>query len=63
MVYITGDCHGDFERFDIDNFAEQKEMIKNREKVHKIRPSVIYLMHGLAFMIGGKKIFTVGGDF
>lgn len=28
MVYITGDCHGDFERFDIDNFPEQKEMAK-----------------------------------
>lgn len=28
MVYITGDCHGDFERFDIDNFPEQKEMTK-----------------------------------
>ena len=28
MIYITGDCHGDFEKFDIDIFPEQKEMTK-----------------------------------
>ena len=29
MIYITGDCHGDFRRFSRDNFPEQREM--NRE--------------------------------
>ena len=29
MIYITGDCHGNFERFDIENFPEQKEMTKD----------------------------------
>lgn len=28
MIYITGDCHQDFERFNIDVFPEQKEMTK-----------------------------------
>ena len=29
MIYITGDCHGDFRRFNRECFPEQKEM--NRE--------------------------------
>ena len=29
MIYITGDCHGSFERFNTRNFPEQKEMAKN----------------------------------
>ena len=29
MIYITGDCHQDFERFNIDVFPEQKEMTKD----------------------------------
>jgi len=29
MVYITGDTHGDFSRFDTRNFPEQKEMTKD----------------------------------
>lgn len=28
MIYITGDCHRDFIRFDVENFPEQKEMTK-----------------------------------
>lgn len=28
MIYITGDCHGDFERFNTENFPEQYEMTK-----------------------------------
>lgn len=28
MIYITGDCHGDFRRFSTKNFPEQKEMAK-----------------------------------
>ena len=28
MIYITGDCHQDFERFITSNFPEQKEMTK-----------------------------------
>ena len=29
MIYITGDCHGDFSRFNSNNFPEQKEMTKD----------------------------------
>lgn len=29
MIYITGDCHGDFERFHKRIFPEQEEMTKN----------------------------------
>lgn len=28
MIYITGDCHCNFERFNTENFPEQKEMTK-----------------------------------
>lgn len=28
MIYITGDCHRNFDRFDIENFPEQKDMTK-----------------------------------
>lgn len=29
MIYITGDCHGNFERFNASIFPEQNEMTKN----------------------------------
>lgn len=29
MIYVTGDCHADFGKFNTDNFPEQKEMTKN----------------------------------
>lgn len=29
MIYITGDCHSNFERFNTRNFPEQKEMTKD----------------------------------
>ena len=29
MIYITGDCHSNFERFNTGNFPEQKEMTKD----------------------------------
>lgn len=29
MIFITGDCHSDFRRFDKENFPEQKEMNKD----------------------------------
>ena len=29
MIYITGDCHADFTKFDIENFPAQKEMTKD----------------------------------
>lgn len=29
MIYITGDCHGNFERFTEENFPEQKDMTKD----------------------------------
>ena len=28
MIFITGDCHGNFERFNPSIFPEQKEMTK-----------------------------------
>lgn len=28
MIYITGDCHRDFDKFNVDIFPEQKEMTK-----------------------------------
>jgi hypothetical protein len=37
MIYITGDCHSDFTRFNEDKFPIQSEMkngIKNLEKVN-----------------------------
>ena len=38
MIYITGDCHGDFEVFSTDIFYEQKEMKNQDEKIY--RPNV-----------------------
>ena len=29
MIYITGDCHADFRRFDTDIFPEQNDMTKD----------------------------------
>ena len=29
MIYITGDCHQDFERFNMKNFPEQREMTRD----------------------------------
>lgn len=29
MVYVTGDCHGDFRKFSTDSFPEQKEMTRD----------------------------------
>lgn len=29
MIYVTGDCHSDFVRFNKENFPEQEEMIKD----------------------------------
>ena len=29
MIYITGDCHGNFERFNASIFPEQNEMPKD----------------------------------
>lgn len=29
MIYITGDCHADFTKFNMENFPEQKEMTKD----------------------------------
>ena len=29
MIYITGDCHGDWTRFSMENFPEQKEMTRD----------------------------------
>lgn len=119
MIYIPGDCHAEYHKFNKENFPQQSEMTKddyvmicgdfggvwdagqesknekwwmnwleerpfttlfvdgNHEnfdrlnsypveqwhggKVHKIRPSVIHLMRGQVFELGGKKLFTFGG--
>ena len=53
MIYITGGCHRNYERFNTRNFPEQKEMTKD--------DYVIQLMRGQVFTIDGKKIFTFGG--
>lgn len=29
MIYVTGDCHGNFSKFTLKNFPEQKNMTKN----------------------------------
>ncbi len=29
MVFVTGDCHGEFQKFSTSSFPEQKEMIKD----------------------------------
>ena len=29
MIFLTGDCHSDFEKFTSKNFPEQKKMTKN----------------------------------
>ena len=29
MIYITGDCHGDYRRLNTENFPEQKEMTRD----------------------------------
>lgn len=60
MIYITGDCHGNFERFNASIFPEQNEMW-NSGKIHRIRPSVIHLMRGQVYELEDKKIFTFGG--
>lgn len=119
MIFVTGDCHQEYSKFNTSNFPEQKKLSKddyviicgdfggvwdvdnenksekylldwlekksfttlfvdgNHEnydrlyaypveewhggKVHKIRPTVIHLMRGQIFEIGGKTFFTFGG--
>ena len=29
MIYITGDCHGDWKRFSMDSFPEQQGMTRD----------------------------------
>ena len=29
MIFVTGDCHGDFRKFSTESFPEQKEMTKD----------------------------------
>ena len=36
MIYITGDCHSNFERFNTRNFPEQKEMTKDDYVIDRI---------------------------
>lgn len=50
---------GNHENFDRLNGYPVKEW--HGGKVHEIRPSVLHLMRGQVFQIGGKKFFTFGG--
>ena len=116
MIFITGDKHGDFGRFSMKRFREQRQMsqsdhmiicgdfggiwdnspqevwnlnwLENRPfttlfvdgnhenfsmlaqypveewhggKIHRIRPSIIHLMRGQIYEIGGYSFFTMGG--
>ena len=29
MIFVTGDCHANFEKFSTKNFPEQKELTRN----------------------------------
>ena len=63
MIYITGDCHSNFERFNTRNFPEQKEMTKddyviicgdfggvwNKDGESKMETSVLDWSDGKAF--------------
>lgn len=63
MIYITGDCHRDFERFNTKNFPEQKQMSKddfviicgdfggiwNREKEDKTEKYLLDWLEGKTF--------------
>ena len=52
-------CDGNHENFPkLYSYPQEKW---NGGKVHKIRPSVIHLMRGQVFTLGGKKFFTFGG--
>ena len=65
MIYITGDCHNNFERFNTRNFPEQKEMIKddyviicgdfggvwNKDGESKMETSALDWLDGKAFTI------------
>jgi predicted phosphodiesterase len=115
MIFITGDTHGEYERFSSQNFPEQKRLTKedyviicgdfgiwddspserywfkwldekpfttlfvdgnhsnydllarypvnewHGGKVQFIRPSLIHLMRGQVYDIGGHSFFTMGG--
>ena len=41
MIYITGDCHGDFKRFNKKNFPEQLE-----QKMISLSYAVILAVYG-----------------
>ena len=63
MIYITGDCHSNFELFNTWNFPEQKEMTKddyviicgdfggvwNKDGESKMETSVLDWLDGKAF--------------
>ena len=115
MIFITGDTHGDYDRFAPEVFPGQAALTKedyviicgdfglwhdfpnerahldwldglpfttlfidgNHEnydrlnafpvenwhggKIHRIRPSILHLMRGQMFDLGGKRFFTLGG--
>ena len=35
MIYVTGDCHADFTKFDMENFPEQSEKIRRSVQFKK----------------------------
>ena len=50
MIYITGDCHGDFRRFSTKNFPEQRNMTKDDYVI------ICGDFGGIWFQKGSKKI-------
>lgn len=55
LLFVDGN-HENYDRLDAYPVEDW-----NGGKVHKIMPSVIHLMRGQVYTIGGKKIFTFGG--
>ena len=54
-LFVDGnhECHNRLDNYPVEEW--------HGGKVHKIRPSVIHLMRGQVFEIGGLKFFTFGG--
>lgn len=51
MLYITGDCHGDYRRFNTEIFPEQKGMTRKITK--NSAPAMLF--SGLNISRGGKR--------
>ena len=77
MIYVTGDCHGNFRRFQSDCFPEQANMTKDDTVIitgdcggvwfgdsrddETLDWHVLHLMRGQIFELEGYRFFTMGG--